>query len=443
MPIKYPDVRKARDRERFRKRTEQRKAQGLCPRCGRCPPASGRSVCASCADRRNRADRARDARLRAQGKPRRDPERARQYERERAGRATARRIADGMCATCGQAEPASGRRLCEPCAVKRREAERIRYREARAAGKLYGGRSVSRKRRSARAASRKHPVRPPPAGRGWRDLRAVPRNPPGRGSRAVSQPPCRRTVRCLRAGGVRGQGPLRSVCDARKPATKSGAEKRRLQTPVLVPARGSPLHGLQFAELRGVAVRSLRETLLCALRSRARHAGVSAKLRGDPRGDRGMPGEVRRRDGRGSLHRVREPVRARCRGGRRRRPACVARRLGMTRADSSRAADRGSDVWPSRRRPRVAGGRAQVLPARAPGGPPSRRRHNPGNPAMTVDAPPDEPDFAFFAEALPEDGPHRVSIAFGGMHAPFPPRRSRRTWTIRCGCATGSTAGQP
>ena len=153
----YRDVetRKLRDRERFRKRTAERRAAGLCPRCGDCSPASGRSLCEPCAERRNRASQARDARLRAAGKPRRDPERAKQYERERSRRRTAERLAAGLCTKCGVIPPETGRRLCGACADKRRAAERGRYALAKAAGTMYGGRDPNAKRRSARKGSRK------------------------------------------------------------------------------------------------------------------------------------------------------------------------------------------------------------------------------------------------------------------------------------------------
>ena len=39
---------------------------------------------------------------------------------------------------------------------------------------------------------------------------------------------------------------------------------------------------------------------------------------------------------------------------------------------------------------------------------------------MNIDTLPDEADFVFFAEALPEDGLHRVAIAVEGMGAPIP-----------------------
>ena len=155
MGYRDPAVGRARDRERFRKRAAERCAAGLCPRCGRRPPAPGRSVCERCAEKKRVAGRARDARLRAAGKPRRNLAKARAHERERARRQTAERRAAGLCTRCGQAQAASKRAVCESCGDRSREAERIGYAKARADGKPYGGRDPGAKRRSARAASRK------------------------------------------------------------------------------------------------------------------------------------------------------------------------------------------------------------------------------------------------------------------------------------------------
>ena len=123
---------RARDRERFRKRTAERRAKGLCPRCGLTPPAPGRSLCEICAGKRNAASRARDARLRAAGKPRRDPARALACERERTRRQTAERLALGVCTRCGKRPAAPERKNCEPCIEKRRAADRARYAAASA-----------------------------------------------------------------------------------------------------------------------------------------------------------------------------------------------------------------------------------------------------------------------------------------------------------------------
>ena len=150
-----PEFGKARDRERFRKRTAQRVAAGLCPRCGKTEPLPERTVCAACAEKRNRASRARDARLREAGRPRRDAARARTYERKRAGRQAAERRAAGICVHCGKAPAAPERTACGECLEKRRAADRARYAAGKAAGKPYSGADPAAKRRSGRAKSRR------------------------------------------------------------------------------------------------------------------------------------------------------------------------------------------------------------------------------------------------------------------------------------------------
>ena len=160
MPHTDPARRRACDRERFRRRTAERLALGFCPRCGERPPAPERSVCETCAIKQNKASRARDAKLRAAGTPRRDPETARAGERARRRRQTAERVAAGLCTKCGKAPSAPERRQCEGCIGKRRAAERNRYAVARAAGKLYGGANVETLRHNARVrAIRRHKAR--------------------------------------------------------------------------------------------------------------------------------------------------------------------------------------------------------------------------------------------------------------------------------------------
>ena len=138
------------DRERFRKRTEQRRAAGLCPRCGAREPENGLALCGVCAEKRRAWDRARDARRRSAGIPRR---RNRAGERERARELTAERITRGACTKCGVNPPESGRRLCAGCGDKRRAAERARYAQAKSRGELYGGRNPQARRKAGRAAS--------------------------------------------------------------------------------------------------------------------------------------------------------------------------------------------------------------------------------------------------------------------------------------------------
>jgi len=155
MPIRDPETRRAHDRYRYRKRTAERLAAGLCPKCGKSAPLPGRRLCEPCAVQTRATGRARDARLRAAGLPRRDREKARAAGRRRYHRQAAERRERGLCAKCGAGPAEDGRRLCAACGEKRRESERRRYREARLAGRLYGGKSVARKRRSARIAGKK------------------------------------------------------------------------------------------------------------------------------------------------------------------------------------------------------------------------------------------------------------------------------------------------
>ena len=143
------------DRERFHRRTAARITQGLCPKCGKQPPAPGLSLCEPCTEKRNRASRARDARLKAAGKPRRDMTKARAYNNEHSRLTDAERRAQGLCPKCGKAPPEPGRSICAPCAEKHRANARARYAEAKAAGKLYGGRDPESRRKLAREKSRR------------------------------------------------------------------------------------------------------------------------------------------------------------------------------------------------------------------------------------------------------------------------------------------------
>ena len=150
-----PEVGRAADRERFRMRTAARIAQGLCARSGEVPPVPERSLCGPCADKRNKASRARDARLRAEGKPRRNPEAARAYGRNRWRCETAARHAEGLCIRCGKEPAAPDRASCEPCLEKRRADDRARYAAGKAAGLKYGGADIEAKRRAGRTKSKR------------------------------------------------------------------------------------------------------------------------------------------------------------------------------------------------------------------------------------------------------------------------------------------------
>ena len=83
----------------------------------------------------------------------RDKERAsrrRSYRRQRA-----ERLAQGRCTKCGSRPPEPDRTLCAECGAKRRAADRGRYAQARAEGRLQGGAGAEARRRSARAQAKR------------------------------------------------------------------------------------------------------------------------------------------------------------------------------------------------------------------------------------------------------------------------------------------------
>ena len=60
------ESRRARDLERYHRRTAERRAKGLCLKCGKRPPAPHRSQCEPCAEKRRPADLARHHRRTAE-----------------------------------------------------------------------------------------------------------------------------------------------------------------------------------------------------------------------------------------------------------------------------------------------------------------------------------------------------------------------------------------
>ena len=96
------EARRTRDLERYHRRTAERRAQGLCLKCGKRPPAPHRSQCEPCAAKKRPADRARHHRR------------------------TAARLAAGMCPKCGKRPPAPERTICESCAERTNRASRAR-----------------------------------------------------------------------------------------------------------------------------------------------------------------------------------------------------------------------------------------------------------------------------------------------------------------------------
>ena len=155
MAYRDPAEGRRKDRDRTARLTAARIAAGLCTRCGKTEPLPERRLCAPCNEKRNAASRARDARLRAEGKPRRDRQQAKQYERERRRREHAERKAAGICTKCGKAPARPERTTCEPCAEQHRARDRARHARAKAEGIPYGGRDPEARRRAGRKRSRR------------------------------------------------------------------------------------------------------------------------------------------------------------------------------------------------------------------------------------------------------------------------------------------------
>ena len=147
------DRRRAADRERYHRRIEARRAACLCVRCGKRAPEPGRKNCAGCAEQSRKRERARNERLKAEGRPRRDSEQRKKTERERYRRTVDERVARGNCPRCGKRPPAPGRSTCDACAEQIRKMARERYHRGKAAGLAYGGRRAESRRRSARIRS--------------------------------------------------------------------------------------------------------------------------------------------------------------------------------------------------------------------------------------------------------------------------------------------------
>ena len=136
MAYRNPEEGRARDRERFRRRTAERIAQGLCANCGEEPPAPDRTSCRRCAGKRRASERTRYAKAKAAGKlyGGRDPKERRRNARGRTKRRYDARREAGLCARCGLRPPVEGHTACEPCRDERRAGERERYAARRADG---------------------------------------------------------------------------------------------------------------------------------------------------------------------------------------------------------------------------------------------------------------------------------------------------------------------
>ena len=139
MPYKNPVIRRKRERERHRRRVEERRAMGLCIKCGKHPPAHERKVCEPCGERARHSERLRYAGAKARGARYggRNPGNRRRMARERSRKRKRERREAGLCTGCGKVPPLEGCAVCETCREERRAAERELYAERRA-GRLCG-----------------------------------------------------------------------------------------------------------------------------------------------------------------------------------------------------------------------------------------------------------------------------------------------------------------
>ena len=305
MAYRDPAVGRARDLERYHRRTAQRRAQGLCPRCGKRPPQPGRSLCEPCAEKHRISGRVSDAKRRARGrKRRRNTEKARACERRRYRRKTAERLAAGLCPACGKAPPEPERRLCAECAEKKRAGDRRRYAEAKASGALYGGKSAELRRRNGRARSKQPLPRPPrrgplrplrraPAGRRQPLVRGMPhRTQPAR-ARPVGCPARHGAVRIVRRSRAGRRVPLPELRGvAGEPPVAQSLRQEDVRTPQ---GAQNLVHGLRPALDGRVAVSALRAPLVCPLGRAPRSAGLARALHRDRDRHGGVPRQLRQR----------------------------------------------------------------------------------------------------------------------------------------------------
>ena len=135
----YKDLGKAResaDRERYRRLTEERLVQGLCPKCGRESLPPDRRLCHSCGEKKRKAERVRYARAKAEGRlyGGRDPKSRRRIGRERSRKRFRAHRDAGLCTRCGHHPPVQGGTTCRVCRDARQAAERKQYAARRAEG---------------------------------------------------------------------------------------------------------------------------------------------------------------------------------------------------------------------------------------------------------------------------------------------------------------------
>ena len=137
MPFKDPEKAREHGRERCRRLTKERLASGMCPKCGRESLPPDRSLCQTCGEKRRKAERARYARAKAQGRlyGGRDPKSRRRNGRERSRKRLKAHRDAGLCTRCGRHAPVQGGTTCQACRDARQAAERKLYAARRAEDK--------------------------------------------------------------------------------------------------------------------------------------------------------------------------------------------------------------------------------------------------------------------------------------------------------------------
>ncbi len=129
---------KAREAEyaRARQRVLQRKASGLCVKCGTVAAQSGLTLCLPCLRRRRAAERERYRKASARGRPYggANPARKRREARRRSRKRRLARLRARLCVRCGAHKPVKGGSSCETCIEKRRATDRATYSARRADG---------------------------------------------------------------------------------------------------------------------------------------------------------------------------------------------------------------------------------------------------------------------------------------------------------------------
>ena len=321
MAYRDPEVRRARDRERFQRRTAKRIARGLCPRCGQLPPELERSLCAPCGEKRNKAARARE----------RSPVRSSGLPASRAGTRPRRAPASGSggggrppsASPTAYAPSAGGIRRSPAAACANPAARSVAPPIATATPKARRPpssmaaviRNTAAGSRANKAASASAPVARSAS------APAADRIRPSKAERSASHA-ATRGARPNANSMPRGGQPVSASSAERRPSTaaraathapcarqaRSGEEERSRQTALRRAAGPGEMHRLRRVRAGRGAVRALCEAVLVALRTRPRDSGVATAIHRDRARHRGGLRDLRQR-GRGrDVPRVREAV---------------------------------------------------------------------------------------------------------------------------------------